>query len=303
MALNPRNQDFRSGGQLQITASSDGKYYSAYPSGDAPEVIPTYTPFMAFDFSGTLAASASQAEFSPEPDQSPENSLIYSDDVTGPFDEAVVAKQSIEAQGNRSFGGTFLDGSGLAITDNSDTWIRIMHYFPAAFCAGYDLGTGEASDGYGSTKWLRYGFGVSGDRITHQLDGFLNSACGTAMNQGHTSFEITGGSDANTPSPATIPRDQWVAIQYHIHWAEDATGFVRAWLGDTYLGEVGSIITKPAGDDALNDLTLGNYWNGASHQANTWYIQSVIGTQQTPNTLDSGGRAYISPLTKVSDFV
>lgn len=289
-------------------------FRDCYPQGSSPKydggsyseargaTSPTYTPFMVFDFNGTNGASASQTEFSPEPDQSPNNSLTYSNAITGPFSETINARQDMVGAGNKYFGGGLLDGSSLTIANNTDTWIRIFHYFPSAFCAGYDQGTGEGGDGYGATKWLRYGFGAGGDRITHQLGGFLNSACGTAMNQSYTSFEIAGGADANTPSPVTIPRDQWVALQWQVNWQETATGFVRAWLDDTYLGEVTGIITKPTGDNILNDLTYGNYWNGSPSQAVFWYIQSIIGTQQTPNTLDSGGRPFISPATKVGDF-
>ena len=129
----------------------DGNNYSSARVADAP----TYTPFMAFNFSGTNGASASQTEFSPEPDQSPQNSTTYSNSVSGPFGESINARIDMEAQGNRYFGGGFTDGSSLSIANNTNTWIRIYHYFPAAFCAGYDLGTGEGSDGYGATKWVR----------------------------------------------------------------------------------------------------------------------------------------------------
>lgn len=303
MAANPNNIDFRG----IIAESFDGTYSTEYPNGDKPNnPAPTYTPFMNFNFNGTNGNSASQAEFSPEPDQSPNNSLTYSNDIAGPFGETINAKQSMVGQGNRSFGGTFLDGSALTIANNTDLWIRVFHYFPTAFCAGFDLGTGEGSDGSGNLKLIRWAFGATGDRMTAQLSNFANSACSTTMEQRFFTTEIanmTNDGEFNLPSPVTIPREQWVALQWRIRWSETNTGFVQAWMHDTYLGQISNIATKPIGDDILNDLTYGNYYNGAPHQAIDWYIQSIIATQQAPNTLDSGGRPYIAPTTQVGDFV
>jgi len=52
----------------------------------------------------------------------------------------------------------------------------------------------------------------------------------------------------------------------------------------------------------FNSMWLGDYWNGGSHQSNTFYTQDVIASKATPTTLDAGGRPFISPSTKAGDF-
>ena len=268
---------------------------------------PTYAPIFAFNFNGTNGNSASQAEFSPEPDQSPLNSLTYSNDIPGPFGETINAKQSIVAYdaGNDSsqlrFGGTCVGGAGLTIANGDRTFFGMHVYFPNPTCFAY----GAAGDGYGSLKFARYGGSVGANRITHQLGLFQNGStqgCGLSFNQSYTSFEITGGADANTPSPLTLNVGQWNALCWEILWQESATGYTRTWANGNYLGEVSNIVTKPAGVGTYNDFTIGDYFNGGAFQAMTFYMQSLILTKEVPNTLDSGGRPYISPDTQVGDF-
>jgi hypothetical protein len=52
----------------------------------------------------------------------------------------------------------------------------------------------------------------------------------------------------------------------------------------------------------LQDIAIGDYWNGSTPSNTEWYMQDIIATIDPPTTLDSGGRAYISPTTKAGDF-
>ena len=293
-----------------ITAKSwnfTGAARATYVSDDLDNsgaAAPTYTPIFAFDFNGTNGNSASQAEFSPEPDQSPLNSLTYSNDIAGPHGQTITAKQSIVAYSGANdpsqlkFGGGCTGGTGLAIADGDILYFGMHVFFPALTCFGY----GGAGDGYGSLKFIRMGFSTNSNRLTHQIGLFQSGSCGLVTNQSYTSNEITGGSDAVTPSPQNITSGSWHHLSYATLFREAATGYVRSWCNGNYLGEVSGIQTKPVGINALNDFTIGNYFNGGAYQAMTFYMQCLILSKQTPNTLDSGGRPYISPDTQVGDF-
>lgn len=304
MAANPPAQiDFR--GVLSV--NYDNTYSTNFPNGDKPQTpSPTYTPIFAFDFNGTNGNSASQAEFSPEPDQSPLNSITYSNDIAGPHGQTITAKQSIVAYNAANdpsqlrFGGSCIGGAGLTIANGDRTFFGMHVYFPDPTCFAY----GAAGDGYGSLKFARYGPSVGANRITHQLGLFQNGGvdgCGLNFNQSYTSFEANDTS-AITPSPQTLNAGQWNALCWEILWQESATGYTRTWANGNYLGEVSNIATKPAGIGTYNDFTIGDYFNGGAFQAMTFYIQSLILTKEVPNTLDSGGRPYISPDTQVGDF-
>jgi hypothetical protein len=90
-------------------------------------------------------------------------------------------------------------------------------------------------------------------------------------------------------------------LQFQIHWST-TSGWIRVWDHDTYIGQFSAGATLEPGTYFTN-LVLGDYWNGGSRQSTSWYIDELIITTQTPNTLDGGGRPYIDPRTKASDFV
>jgi hypothetical protein len=191
-------------------------------------------------------------------------------------------------------------------------WIRVYHRFPSTFCAGYGTKSG---DGWGYTKWLRLQFNTTSTfqwdtesaRLTYQLGGFSGSSCSPAASsptiatltvEGVPNGEFVWFDRSNARA---VQRDQWRALQFQIHWST-SSGWVRVWDHDTYIGQfTGGATLKP--DTYLTRLILGDYWNGGSRESTNWYIDEVIITAQTPNTLDSGGRPYIDPQTKVSDFV
>ena len=85
------------------------------------------------------------------------------------------------------------------------------------------------------------------------------------------------------------------------------------WLGETYLGRgfdpnagnTETFGTSPSGITTLDNIRVGDYWNGNAFQTTFTYQDEYIfynATGNPPNTLDSGGRPYISPSHQVSDF-
>lgn len=293
--------DFRPCQRQLNSPKIDGGYFSSTRPDDGDERNPTYTPIMAESWAGgTNGNTINTTNFNPRGSTS---TATYSNDITAPFGEATTGRFTIP-EGDRNFGGNFADlFNGITVNEGDTMFIRWYNYFPSAFCAGYQLGTGEGSDGYGSTKWIRLGFAPTGQRLTFQLGNFSNSACAASHNIHHISDEIGGSGQQSWGSTPTISRDAWVAMQMSIYFSTNSSlGYSRLWVGSTYIGQTANFQTLPSSDNVLNDLTVGDYWNGASQAANTWYMDEIIVTTDTPNTTDAGGRPYIHPDTRVSDF-
>src|SRR5690606_19295988 len=116
----------------------------------------------------------------------------------------------------RYFGGN-LPNPSWTVDMGEDLWIRSYHYFPSAFCSGY----GSNGDGWGNTKWMRVEWdnGSTFRRLTGQLGGFGNNSC-NASGPTHRGVTLEGfGGEQNQwwTTNAQIPRDQWAALQWHIH--------------------------------------------------------------------------------------
>lgn len=252
-----------------------------------------YTPIIARGFQEGTVGSPVQ-NFTPS---SSPSTVTYSDDIPGPFGEGKVVKMSI-ANNGLFYGGRFGGWGNQGSLNGADLWLRIYHYFPSSFCAGYT--NVLESDGYGSTKWIRlqYSTGVS-HRLTLQMENFSGNGCGTGPRMGHVTNEGMLDNQHNTrfASPITLARNQWLALQMHVRFGTTrANSFVRLWVGDTFLGaaDMGAA-TLSSANASIVDLVYGDYWNGGSRGNNFWYIANVIATRQQPNTVDSGGRPFISP--------
>lgn len=285
-----------------------------YPLSERGASAPTYTPLEAIQFAGTAGQNISQSDFASAATVAPQ----YSNTITGPDGESTTGQFEINA-GDSNYGGEW-GGSGgfdgVQTADGTDIWVSAAFYFPTAFCAGYESG----GDGYGSTKWMRLGYGPSGQRITLQLGGFAADQCSVAgLEFDHVSLETVGPEEVCTfPTTGSIARDQWHKICLQIRCAQDTTGFIRGWLSSlsgstwstTYLGQTtngsrsdsDTYQTIPSADDVLDNIAFGQYWNGNSYQNNLWYSDHLIVTTQTPNTTDAGGRSFIHPDHAPGDF-
>jgi len=268
---------------------------------------PTYTPLTKFNFAGVNGAEISSTEFAGN------SATTHSNAIAGPRGASTTGRHQIDL-GASGYSGTYLEMAGIQTLHNSDIWFSKAYYFPSSFCAGYQAG----GDGYGSTKWERLAYTAIGERITLQLAGFTEDACAIpALEFAHLSLEIDGPERIITyPTPGIIPRDKWVILCTHIHLATDGTGYVRGWFSEAngagwdtiYLGQGLDVSlsdvyqTLPAADNVLDSAGVGGYWNGNAYQATAWYTDELIISMQTPNTLDAGGRPFISPYTAVADY-
>lgn len=238
---------------------------------------------------------------------SPRSSTTYSDDITGPYGDPTTCRVSIGADASY-FGGRLTDAPpGFNIAEGDTVWARIWHYIPSSFCAGSSGGT-EPEPPVDFIKWLRFQWGTAGggSRLTFQPRTFTGGECNSnGPTVGGAQFEqFADGSNRWFPNQANIklPRDQWFAWQwsFKIHETE---GYIRCWIDDTFIGEVGPSNTIPNQLAAgLNQIVLGDYWNNKPFQTNHWYIDDIIITKDEPSTLDAGGRPYIAPATRASDF-
>lgn len=224
-----------------------------------------------------------------------------STDITGPFGETGVIKVATRLTNNNNFGGSYLN-SGVALSAGNQTWIRGYYYFPTSWCAG-NAGGGDSD---GEIKFMRYEF-ANGSRATAKLAGIGNNSCAAGASSPTMKGFITEiGTTQNNfaASPPVIPRDQWVALQWHItHGTSAGTSALEMWVDSTYVGGItvaGQFYPSSASD--VDFMVLGNYWNGDPKQVTSFYHSNIIFTKQTPNTTDSGGRAFIHPLTKITDF-
>jgi hypothetical protein len=288
-------------GHVWQNGSPTQDIYIEFHSIKLDEVVPVntsvqYNPFLNLNFNGTdgdtgttefASSTDSRRFYSTEKALAPQtSSLKFTPLTTGNI-----------------FGGRLNLPTLPTIVEGSNLWLRSYQYLPNNFCAGYQSG----SDGYGDTKWLRIGFGREGTdadagRFTLQLSNFTADSCSTGPILSKATLEgFGGGSLAVFPSPKTIPLGQWSAIQFQIYF-HPTNGFVRAWVGEDYAGEY-SINTMPlALDKGIDSLVFGNYWNGKPAQDTELWTQDIIATVETPNTLDLGGRPFISPSSRSEDF-
>lgn len=256
---------------------------------------PTYRPNLAWSAAnGVAGRTLSGIEM--------QQGTAYSSDIPGPFGSAVTAKQT-QTAGLLWFGGYPLK---VSLREGADLWIRIYQFFPNDFCFSY--GTAE-NDGWGATKWIRAQ--TTGGRSTIEMGtagpldddryGFKRwPTCGTVTAMYGDINEMGAG---NRPFPnytsAPIVRGRWQAIQVQWHFSSSG-GFTRGWVDDVYLGQ-SNHTTLPSGA-ALEEIIYGDYWNGGAPKNQAFYFDEIVITTTAPNTLDSGGRPFIHPNTRVAHF-
>lgn len=285
--------------ELIMHDAGDGTMRSFGQSQSAPD----YNLLFSASFSGGVAGESPTPQMS-----SPNSKTIYSNDIAGPFGDTVCCKVTAEVD-ESFFGGTFFtSAAGISLAAGDVFRVRLYHYFPAAFCAG---GSTDGPEGASShKKWLRFQWGPngSGSRLTMQPGGFASGSCALAASgpsYGGMTLEGFGGTASNhyVDDETVIPRDEWVAIQWSVYLHE-TNGYIRMWAGETFIGEITGINTLPdaVGSGLLEYLVLGDYWNGQPHETTSWYIDDLLLTKETPNTVDAGGRPYIAPSVRASHF-
>lgn len=252
----------------------------------------SFTPTKAVTFAGlSIGGSPVSATIGMA---SVDGTNIVSNDIAGPFGEDRVMKSTLPNNTPRFFGGQ-IGVFQRAITDGDDVFILLRHYFPDAWRFQYL----NAPDGWGMTKWVRLQWGTTTDgsnRFTFQLGNFSQAGNLTGRIWGATREGQGDGSNMVLPdnAAAVINRNAWATICLQCRMSSNpAVGFIRAWQGTDYIGEVTGA-TKSDSFSSLYSIYLGDYYNGGS-PAQSFYTANSMIHFGTPPDVDSGGRPYIAP--------
>lgn len=289
------------------------KIFSGEPSGSSPPA--DYTPFFTWTTEGRSNGASLDGNGWVDG-----INATYSNDITGPHGESLVGKFICETRAQQSnpdgsfFGGTIASGSVVtdaAIGSGDHLWFRMYHYFPSGFCHSYAPG----GDGWGRCKWFRFDWpGGDPPPRTYVDISQISGGCGTTSNiRGGGTEQITPCYLSEDDAPANnLINGSWLAVQVHIYFNSAATGYAEFWVGTTYQGREilrlnsddspTTVWANAPGSGVMQAMILGDYWNAGPTKQETLYLADCIATTETPTTLDSGGRPYISPSAKASDF-
>lgn len=269
---------------------------------------PTYSPQLLSSFQGPDGDPLSNAS----PSFTSHGPIdTFTNEVTGPFGATTTGRFNYLTS-DTAFGGRWTILEGQTTPEGSDTWFRWYENIPTSFCSGF----GSQPDGFGRTKWITWRYNPGIDVMWLQLERMNQNNCNTGTSQ-VTMIQIGFPSDQlYRPQGGAVavnyPRDTWVSCQVRVHHSTDPNvGFAEFWENETYLGRAqhssGSLTmaTIPVSSDSLHSFRIGDHWNGGIFQNSHSYKDEFIwynATGNPPNTVDSGGRPYISPSHQVSDF-
>jgi hypothetical protein len=296
----PRSSRFPLGGSAEPVLSGLGLVAGkGQIQGMGPSVAgysPIYAATLAEGTLGSQIGSANEVELDNSSD-------IYTNAFGSPFSPTGLAASIRHTAGSTYFGGR-LKTLNRSCAPGETLWFRAYHYFPADFCwrAGND-----PSDFWGNTKWIRLewttGSSLAG-RATYQLGGVSQLTCNNSPLHGLVTREYNGAGNIDISPRASVPRDQWVSLQFAIHLQPDNTGWVRFWLDNTFNGEVTGVSTLPSesGSRILEFVMLGDYINGSAYETGDFGFAEVILSFETPDTTDSGERPFIDPDVSASSF-
>jgi hypothetical protein len=293
---------------------------TAHNASAAGPSQPAYTPLFKADFENSTVGNSVQ-EFA---NSSTPAKTTYDNSITGPFGGQRVVRQE-NTSNNKSFGGNIHNFSpALGVGD--EVWVRWYQYFPSGFVFANST-NGDNNGSGGKVKWMRFQLGTGGGaRMTFKPR--ATPSCTAPCSNGKTDFEpahVSGEGmgwqlnegrhnqrDPNFSNPPSIGPGQWHAVQMYLRLSKgdvpngDGNGLIRVWVDDTLIGEFQRNTLPPVGHAneglKLRSIWWGNYWNGGLPQDQHWYTDEMIITSDKPDTLDSGGRPFIHPQTRVADF-
>lgn len=218
--------------------------------------------------------------------------------------------------GSHRFAGRTLLDEKLRVPPGKIIWIRMMQYIPSTFSFGYKYGgeadrdeataCGQNKDGNSRVKWMVISPTEGTGRVYFNPQAYRRS-----LGDGSGTMRIiTEFKHGLTNLDVTLPRDKWFSLQMAVKISSKSDGFIRAWIDDSFLGEMNGPTMSPG--SSVKDWGIGDYWNGVpwtdgeAGRTDFWIddiiIASYMDSNGTPNTLDDGGRPYISSKTRVSDF-
>jgi len=291
---------------LTASTSYDFRLIATNASGDSPASAtanatttatsaPSYTPLKLISFdSGTLGAQAGGATgFDVPQDTSVNGYPKYSADIAGPFGGGKICKMAWSAADKYFFGGDYFRGS-KTIVDGDSLWVRQYIYLVPTYLWTYSAANTNG-DGWGGTKFLRIWFADGSDNCWQMYN---DGKIWGMTTEGYATLNHT----FNRAAMTATPQGQWVCQEKQIFFhSNPALGKGRFWENGVFVQEFTGQ-TKAPGTVTVTRILHGDYWNGGSPQAQSWYLDEIIITTQTPDAVDTSGRPYIGTARKVSDF-
>ncbi len=188
----------------------------------------------------------------------------------------------------------------VAVGPGETVWYRVRLFLPATLSLSYGDTSG---DGFGWNKFLvmaRPGHGSPRMYVQpsspYEVDYGDPGFYGTGLYVNHD-----GLGDAYCrllEETYTFPRDRWFALQMAWHVATDGSAWIRVWSDDEFLGECAGAGEVPDGY-VVQSWGIGDYWNGGAWiqggSTGDFWLDDVVVTAETPNTIDAGGRPFVHP--------
>lgn len=257
--------------------------------GDGAVPAPTYTPLVVEDFEeGTDEQDAGWPATTGGP-------MAYD---TERFRSGGTSIRVSFRHGANGYGG-YRD-LPRPVAPGETVWYRVRLFLPATLSLSYGDTSG---DGFGWNKFLvmaRPGHGSPRmyvqPRSPFKVDHGDPEFYGTGLYVNHD-----GLGDAYCrlmEETYTFPRDRWFALQMAWHVATDGSAWIRVWSDDEFLGECPGAGAVPDGY-VVQSWGIGDYWNGGAwiqgDSTGDFWLDDVVLTAETPNTVDVGGRPFVHP--------
>lgn len=187
-------------------------------------------------------------------------------------------------------------------------WYRVDLYMPSTLSLSYafdQINNPEVpdADGFGWNKFLVMSrLHHEGPRMYVQPRSDYRLNYGSPEFNDHTGIYVNhdemGTYCPNLAPDYSFPRNQWFSLQVSWHVATDHSAYIRVWSDDKLIAECQGAGRVSAGYEVGN-IGIGDYWNGGAWiqgaSTGSFWMDNLVVTKQTPNTVDSEGRPFIHP--------
>lgn len=217
--------------------------------------------------------------------------------------------------GSHGFAGKTNLAEDMQVTPGHTLWYRVMLYIPESFSFGHKYSVGDDDDeakacnqNADGNLWIKW-MVLSPTEGTARVY-LMPSGQRRAVEDRQQVRIISEALHQPGDFAVSFPKNQWFALQVAVKVSSGSDGFIRAWIDDTYLGEVtGRTLVEGA---SIKSWGIGDYWNGIpwtdgeAGRTDFWMDEVILASDMegygAPTGEDSGGRSYIDPKTRVADL-
>lgn len=176
---------------------------------------------------------------------------------------------------------------GRVLKKGDEVWVRVHVFFPSDFEFNQN----------GRNKFLRLRtFDSSGNSEGYNdlyFDGMLDTTTYDYIFEGLQRWYAMGDRDD------LFPLGQWRTVEYYLKLddkTEDEGGDarLRVWIDGQLIGDTGSRANLLTPDSYIESLYFFTYWdNDGAHLTQSFYVDDLIVTSDTPDNVDSNGFPFI----------